>query len=166
MACSKLEARGHLLHKTGTPPKHFSRECSKGTLTVPLTPILCNAVFFLKSWNPRNAGPFVQVFFSFWVCWVTFGIICQLIILHFLDYRLVGVVPCTENIPEDYVTMHARNHAWFYNGHFNESETGQIGNLGWSHEVQIKCKCMHTLISLINVEVGINVEGVQNLPNH
>ena len=27
MACSKLEARGHLLHKTGTPPKHFSREC-------------------------------------------------------------------------------------------------------------------------------------------
>ena len=126
---------------------------SKGTLTVPLTPILCNAFF-------------VQVFLSFWVCWVTFGIICQLIILHFLDYRLVGVVPCTENIPEDYVTMHARDHAWFYNGHFNESETGQIGNLGWSQEVQIKCKCMHTLISLINVEVGINVEGVQNLPNH
>ena len=28
MACSKLEARGHLLHKTGTPPKHSSRECS------------------------------------------------------------------------------------------------------------------------------------------
>ena len=27
MAFSKLEARGHLLHKTGTPPKHFSREC-------------------------------------------------------------------------------------------------------------------------------------------
>ena len=27
MACSKLEARGHLPHKTGTPPKHFSREC-------------------------------------------------------------------------------------------------------------------------------------------
>ena len=27
MACSKLEARGHLLHKTGTPPKHISREC-------------------------------------------------------------------------------------------------------------------------------------------
>ena len=27
MACSKLEARGHLLHKTGTPSKHFSREC-------------------------------------------------------------------------------------------------------------------------------------------
>ena len=27
MACSKLEARGHLLHKTGTPPKYFSREC-------------------------------------------------------------------------------------------------------------------------------------------
>ena len=27
MACSKLEARGHLRHKTGTPPKHFSREC-------------------------------------------------------------------------------------------------------------------------------------------
>ena len=27
MACSKLEVRGHLLHKTGTPPKHFSREC-------------------------------------------------------------------------------------------------------------------------------------------
>jgi hypothetical protein len=24
-----LEARGHLLHKTGTLPKHFSRECSK-----------------------------------------------------------------------------------------------------------------------------------------
>ena len=28
MACSKLEARGHLLHKTGTPHKHFSRECN------------------------------------------------------------------------------------------------------------------------------------------
>ena len=28
MVCSKLEARGHLLHKTGTPPKHFSRECN------------------------------------------------------------------------------------------------------------------------------------------
>ena len=28
MAYSKLEARGHLLHKTGTPPKHFSRECT------------------------------------------------------------------------------------------------------------------------------------------
>ena len=27
MAYSKLEARGHLLHKTGTPPKHISREC-------------------------------------------------------------------------------------------------------------------------------------------
>ena len=27
MACSKLEARGHLLHKTGTPPKQISREC-------------------------------------------------------------------------------------------------------------------------------------------
>ena len=27
MACSKLEARGHLLHKRGTPPKHISREC-------------------------------------------------------------------------------------------------------------------------------------------
>ena len=25
---------------------------------------------------------------------------------------------------------------------------------------------LSTLISLINVEVGINVEGVQNLPNH
>ena len=31
MACSKLEARGHLLHKTGTPPKHFSRECNVRT---------------------------------------------------------------------------------------------------------------------------------------
>jgi hypothetical protein len=29
MACSKLEARGHLLHKTGTTPKHFSRECTQ-----------------------------------------------------------------------------------------------------------------------------------------
>ena len=29
MACSKLEARGHLLHKTGTPPKHFSQECTR-----------------------------------------------------------------------------------------------------------------------------------------
>ena len=28
MACSKLEARGHLLHKTGTPPKQISRECT------------------------------------------------------------------------------------------------------------------------------------------
>ena len=28
MACSKLEARGHLLHKIGTPPKQISRECS------------------------------------------------------------------------------------------------------------------------------------------
>ena len=27
MACSKLEARGHLLHKTGTPPKQISQEC-------------------------------------------------------------------------------------------------------------------------------------------
>ena len=27
LACSKLEARGCLLYKTGTPPKHFSREC-------------------------------------------------------------------------------------------------------------------------------------------
>ena len=27
MACSKLEARGHLLHKTGTPSKQISREC-------------------------------------------------------------------------------------------------------------------------------------------
>ena len=26
--------------------------------------------------------------------------------------------------------------------------------------------CLTTLISLINVEVGINVEGVQKLPNH
>ena len=26
MACSKLEARGHLLHKTGTAPKQISRE--------------------------------------------------------------------------------------------------------------------------------------------
>ena len=26
--------------------------------------------------------------------------------------------------------------------------------------------CLYTLISLINVEVGINVEGAQNLPNH
>ena len=33
MACSKLEARGHLLHKTGNPPKHFSREC-KGISTM------------------------------------------------------------------------------------------------------------------------------------
>ena len=29
MACSKLEARGHLLHKTGTPPKQISRECRR-----------------------------------------------------------------------------------------------------------------------------------------
>ena len=29
MACRKIEARGHLLHKTGTPPKHFSRECKE-----------------------------------------------------------------------------------------------------------------------------------------
>ena len=28
MACNKLEARGHLLHKTGTPPKHFSQQCT------------------------------------------------------------------------------------------------------------------------------------------
>ena len=28
MACSKLEARGHLIHKTGTPPKQISRECN------------------------------------------------------------------------------------------------------------------------------------------
>ena len=24
-----IEARGHLFHKTGTPPKHFNRECIK-----------------------------------------------------------------------------------------------------------------------------------------
>ena len=40
MACSKLEARGHLLHKTGTPPKHFSRECiyrvNKSSNLIPL----------------------------------------------------------------------------------------------------------------------------------
>ena len=29
MACSKLEARGHLLHEAGTPPKHISRECNR-----------------------------------------------------------------------------------------------------------------------------------------
>ena len=33
MACSKLEGRGHLLHKTGTPPKHFSRECIISDIT-------------------------------------------------------------------------------------------------------------------------------------
>ena len=32
MAFNKLEARGHLLHKTGTPPKHFSRECMLNTM--------------------------------------------------------------------------------------------------------------------------------------
>ena len=31
MACSKLEARGHLLHKTGTPPKQISWECMSAT---------------------------------------------------------------------------------------------------------------------------------------
>ena len=30
----------------------------------------------------------------------------------------------------------------------------------------LNCVCQSTLISLINVEVGINVEGVQNFPNH
>ena len=34
MAFSKLEARGHLLHKKGTPPKHFSRECIKKLLAI------------------------------------------------------------------------------------------------------------------------------------
>ena len=34
MACSKLEARGHLLHKTSTPPKHFSRECKYGYVQI------------------------------------------------------------------------------------------------------------------------------------
>ena len=37
----KLEARGHLLHKTGTPPKHFSRESN-----IHLNLRSCNA--FLK----------------------------------------------------------------------------------------------------------------------
>ena len=57
----------------------------------------------------------------------------QLVILYFSDYRIAGVVPCTENVPEDEITKHS--HAWIYNGHFNESETGQIGNLGWFHSI-------------------------------
>jgi hypothetical protein len=67
------------------------------------------------------------------------------LILQFLNYRVAGVVPCTENIPEDEVTVHSRDHAWIYNDHFNESETGQIGNLGWSLDPYIKCKFMHIL---------------------
>ena len=65
------------------------------------------------------------------------------VILYFFDYRVAGVVPCGENIPEDEVTKHS--HAWIYNNHFNESETGNIGNLGYSLEPYIKCKCMHIL---------------------
>jgi hypothetical protein len=39
----------------------------------------------------------------------------------------------------------------------------KIGN--WTNN--LKTKRNHTtLISLLNVEVGINVEGVQKLPNH
>ena len=76
-------------------------------------------------------------------------IVRQLVILYFLDYRIAGVVPCTENIPEDEVTKHS--HAWIYNDHFNESETGQIGNLGWSLDPYIKCKCMHILRILANM---------------
>ena len=34
------------------------------------------------------------------------------------------------------------------------------------NKVSLIKSCGGTLISLINVEVGINVEGVQNLPNH
>ena len=34
MACSKLEARGHLLHKTGTRPKQISRECIQTSNTL------------------------------------------------------------------------------------------------------------------------------------
>ena len=44
MACSKLEARGHLLHKTGTPPKQISREC-----------IL---KYLRSSWDPTNKSEF------------------------------------------------------------------------------------------------------------
>ena len=47
MACSKLEARGHLLHKTGTPPKHFSREC-----TLYMTKQVED--FFQKVWPSSN----------------------------------------------------------------------------------------------------------------
>ena len=71
------------------------------------------------------------------------AIVRQLVILYFSDYRIAGVVPCTENVPEDEITKHS--HAWIYNGHFNESETGQIGNLGFSLDPYIKCKCMHIL---------------------
>jgi len=55
------------------------------------------------------------------------------------NYWIAGVVPCTENIPADEVTVHS--HAWIYNDHFNESETGQIGNLGWSLDPYIKSHC-------------------------
>ena len=43
MAFSKLEERGHLLHKTGTPPKHFSRECIslKSEINNPWFSIFC-----------------------------------------------------------------------------------------------------------------------------
>ena len=34
MACSKLEASVHLLHKSGTPPKHFSRECTNWDMSL------------------------------------------------------------------------------------------------------------------------------------
>ena len=74
---------------------------------------------------------------------VCLAIVHQLVILYFFDYRIAGVVPCTENIPADEVTVHS--HAWIYNDHFNESETGQIGNLGFSLDPYIKCKCMHIL---------------------
>ena len=48
MACSKLEARGHLLHKTGTPPKHFSRECIH---TISLIFFSCLFVTYKGEWK-------------------------------------------------------------------------------------------------------------------
>ena len=105
---------------------------------------LVDQIFFwstkkIRNW-PDNWYNIDAAFVGWHLGFVCLAIVGQLVILYFSDYRVAGVVPCTENIPEDEVTKHS--HAWIYNDHFNESETGQIGNLGWSLDPYIKCKCI------------------------
>ena len=84
MACSKLEARGHLLHKTGTPPN-----ISAGSVCISLKKescfdlILALSLCMGQTWNLHICNSFLLGYFSGWY-WVFHQ-------FHFFD--LIKIIP-------------------------------------------------------------------------
>ena len=147
MACSKLEARGHLLHKTGTPPKHFSRECKCPLFKTDLLGWLCQWTIMyvdvsVSSWHQMRYQQISGKLYTIsnllnnnYVCWTTWAIYQHVEMSDSNDIYIAGII---------YWAFLFWHPCWYFDGGLKTGKTRLIMS---------ELCCWSLLTTLININL-------------